>query len=172
MYSLWWCDVSSQSPIKWYMLSLCNVLMDSNHLVAACFKKQIRLQMRSIWAKAIPFTWYYNIQMLINVALQSISREKRHKGPPSSFSGQIISKSLILKCYHLPGGYNIAEIYLYCNINMHNIHMTENCLNCKKLYSKYHPFMLCVAMYWKNWMEPYCPWWLSPMEMLETEVST
>lgn len=42
-------------------------------------KKQIRLQMRSIWANTILFILYYNIQMLIDVALQSTSREKRHK---------------------------------------------------------------------------------------------
>lgn len=72
-------------------------LIDKNHLDATCFDKQIRLQ-RSICAKAITLSWYYNIQMLIGVTLQSISKEKQqktNKRPPSSFSGCIISKSLI-----------------------------------------------------------------------------
>lgn len=73
-------------------------LIDKNHLDATCFDKQIRLQMRSICAKAITLSWYYYIQMLIGVTLQSISKEKQqktNKRPPSSFSGCIISKSLI-----------------------------------------------------------------------------
>lgn len=55
---------------------------------------------------------------------------------------------------------------------MLSTHIAENCLNCNKLYTMYHPFKLCATIYLANQPEPYRPRWLPPMEALAAEVSS
>lgn len=59
--------------------------------------------------------------------------------------------------------------FCHCIISMCITHIAENCLNCSKLYSVYHPFTLCTTIYLANWMAPQCLRYLPPTVMLVTE---
>lgn len=61
--------------------------------------------------------------------------------------------------------------FCHCNISMRITHIAENCLNCSRLYSAYHPFTLCATIYLANWMAPHCLRYLPPTVMLVAEVS-
>lgn len=61
------------------------------------------------------------------------------------------------------GLHDISKIYWHHDINMHNIHITEDCLNSRYLYSMYLLFMVCVTAYLANQMALYCPRWPQPM---------
>lgn len=63
-------------------------------------------------------------------------------------------------------------MYHLRNINMHNIvHTAQNCLNCNELYLVCHLLTLFWTIYLANRMQPYCPRWPPPMEMLVTGVN-
>lgn len=62
-------------------------------------------------------------------------------------------------------------MYRHRDINMRNIHITENSLNCITLYLMCRTFTLYVATYLANRTERYCPKWPPPMEMVGTEFS-
>lgn len=69
------------------------------------------------------------------------------------------------KCFKL-GLHNVSKMYRH-----RSIPVAENCLNFSKLHSLYSLFTLCVTMYLANQMEPSCPRWPPPMEMLVAQVS-
>lgn len=57
--------------------------------------------------------------------------------------------------------HRISRFLCHCNINMQRIHVTENCMNCSKLYSVYHPFKAVHdSIVFVNCIEPYCPTWM------------
>lgn len=44
------------------------------------------------------------------------------------------------------GLHNISKIYCHRKINMRNKHDADNCLNCNRLHSMYHLFVLCATI--------------------------
>lgn len=58
------------------------------------------------------------------------------------------------------------KFYSHCNSNIQSVHVVQ----CR-FYSMHHPFALCMTIYFASRLEPYCPRWPPPREMLMDEIS-
>lgn len=70
------------------------------------------------------------------------------------------------------GLHNLFKNDFHRNINMCNIHITENYLKCNELYIMYtQTFTPYVTIYLVNQMEHYCPWFPPPIKTVVAEVA-